>query len=223
MPSKSAKAGAAKAAGGRKKGAPKKGASVVGISKGRGAAAKPATRSAVDQEKTARINSINVPKKSGRNTTDEKPSAPPTSKPAPRKAGVMTNIKANANDRLAEELPARTRSSARSSASRLSATAKNFVPQQGNHTLGWQGIDFEAGDGVIVAGDVDQEAAVSFDSSLRHVSFNEPAAAVEPALGADKKDDMLPDYDSDSANVAALEGPGARSAPRQFHNLSGRE
>ena len=213
MPSKSAKAGAAKAAGGRKKGAPKKGASVVGISKGRGAAAKPATRSAVDQEKTARINSINVPKKSGRNTTDEKLSAPPTSKPAPRKAGVMTNIKANENDRPAVELPARTRSSARSSASRLSATAKNFVPQQGNHTLGWQGIDFEAGDGVIVAGDVDQEAAVSFDSSLRHVSFNEPAAAVEPALGADKKDDMLPDYDSDSENDAALEGPGARSAP----------
>ena len=181
MPSKSAKAGAAKAAGGRKKGAPKKGASVVGISKGRGAAAKPATRSAVDQEKTARINSINVPKKSGRNTTDEKPSAPPTSKPAPRKAGVMTNIKANANDRLAEELPARTRSSARSSASRLSATAKNFVPQQGNHTLGWQGIDFGAGDGVIVAGDVDQEAAVSFDNRKRHVSFNEPAAAEEHA------------------------------------------
>jgi len=150
MPSKSAKAGAAKAAGGRKKGAPKKGASVVGISKSRGAAAKPATRSAVDQEKTARINSINVPKKSGRNTTDEKPSAPPTSKPAPRKAGVMNDIKANANDRLAVELPARTRSSARSSASRLSATAKNFVPQQGDHTLGWQGIDFGAGDGVIV-------------------------------------------------------------------------
>jgi hypothetical protein len=135
MPSKSAKAGAAKAAGGGKKGALKKGASVVGISKSRGAAAKPATRSAVDQEKTARINSINVPKKSGRNTTNEKPSAPPTSKPAPRKAGVMTDIKANANDRPAEELPARTRSLTRSSTSRLSATAKNFVPQQGNHTL----------------------------------------------------------------------------------------
>ena len=101
----------------------------------------------------------------------------------------MTNIKANANDRLAEELPARTRSSARSSASRLSAKAKNFVPQQGDHTLGWQGIDFGAGDGVIVPGDVDQEAAVSFDSRLRHVSFNEPAAAVEHALGADEEKD----------------------------------
>ena len=101
------------------------------------------------------------------------------------------------------------RSSARSS-SLLSAKAATFVPQPGEHSLGWKGIAFGAGDGIIVTGDIDQEAAVSFDNRGSHVSFDRPAAADERALGdgAFEADEMLPVYKSDAEDEATYDGPG---------------
>ena len=185
-------------------------------------AARPAVRSAAAQAKAKMINSTIIPKKKA-NTINQQHGAPPTSTLAQRTPGVMGEIKANANDREAVEIPARTRSSA----SRLSAAAKAFSPasaisDQPPHDLSINRDSIAPGamNDLSDEGDDDQGPAVTFDNRGHSVFYSQ----AEPPLGEKLVVDQPHEADERKGHDGLYEfsdGDGVRKDPASTRDIQG--